>query len=219
LISRYLVYEDYANSTTVQPLNNLKYFIEIDDVTRSLRRIEEVRFGFWDLELLLAWILYSFAAAIVLFTFRVTKLKHWFMGIVGMGLWSILIALTTVLLNLNDGFLLLIFSIWVTTVIVGSILIISQKKKQLSGILYNWIFWVTPFIIPLIAAYIEFSTNNGCYYYSYNTEMANTFECSINKWISSHWLLINSVNILVVLVVIYFAFIPLARKWQSNPEE
>lgn len=207
---------DYEENRSTRSRVYHEQYIEISDIRTSLNRIDTVRTGFWNYEILLIWLYYSFAAAIVLFTFRLTRLKHWFIGIVGIGLWSIIVVLISILLKLDKEILPLIFIIWLSVVIVGSNLILARIKKQLAGIMYNWIFWVTPFIIPLTMAYTDIITNDSCYLYSQNYD---EYWCDVNHWIDGHLLLMFSVNILVMLLVIYFVFIPLARKWQSNPEE
>lgn len=199
------------------------FYININELEESLHKLERVRRGFWDIKILVAWLYCVLAAAVVLFSFRVTRLKHWFIALLGLGLWMILIGLVEVSFRLDDDLIILIVFLWAVLFFVMANLIQTKSKKLFAGIIYNWIFWLAGFIIPLIIIRLDVIGRRNCYDYGYygyeKLNQAITPACKMHYWIDHNWLLINVANIIIGLLLIYFVFIPLARKWQSNPEE
>ena len=210
-------YDEYNDDYDEQVRNYLKTysFIEMGNLKDALQQIDSVRNGFWNIILFIVWIYYALGMTILLFSFRVTRLKHWFLSLIGIGLWAILLALIGVGLGLNKEFPMLLVFIWMLIFVIGVVQIVNRKKKLLAGIAYNWILWFMPFVLPLIFVFIDSTTNKDCY----KAELKETINCQINHWIDTHWVLINSVNIALVIVLVFFVFIPLVRKWQSNPDE
>lgn len=202
-------YSEYSRNTPP--------YIDVYRLTSSLDYIHRIRKGFWSVELFLFWLLSALGAAVLLFSFRITRLKHWFMGLIGEGLWSIIITLCIVIFRLEKGIIPFILLIWVCLTALGVKQILSKTNKLLSGVIYNWVFWFTPFVLPLIALHIDITTNASCY--SFITKRSNSTLCKLNHWIDKHWVDIHFINVVICLAAIYFIFIPLARKWQSNPEE
>lgn len=192
-------------------------YIDLRHLTNTLQYINTVKTGFWTSELFLFWLLSALSAAVMLFSFRLTRLKHWFMGLIGVGLWSIIIVLAVVIFRLEEGIIPFILLLWALFTVFGTSQIINKKAKLISGIVYNWVFWFTPFVIPLIFTQIGIISAKKCF--TLAPIGARTSACDTSKWITNHWELILYLNVAVMLVVIYFAFIPLVRKWQSNPEE
>lgn len=210
-------YEEYNDDYDEQVRNYLKTneYINIDNLNDALRRINTVRHGFWNIILFIGWIYYALGMTILLFSFRITRLKHWFMGAVGIGLWTILLALVGTALRIDKQFPVLLLCIWGIVSVLCIIYIVNRKKKLLSGIMYNWMLWFMPFVLPLIFVAIEINTTYNCHLEAFK----DTTNCQINHWINSNWLLINLANMALILVAIFFVFIPLVRKWQSNPDE
>ncbi len=210
-------YGEYNDDYDEQVRNYLKTyeFIHIINLNDALNRINTVRHSFWDVGIFMVWLYYSFGLTILLFSFRVTRLKHWFMGAVGIGLWTILLTLIAVGFHLNKQLPVLLLLIGIIVSIVGILYIVNRKKKLLSGIIYNWMLWFMPFVLPLIFVAIEINTDYNCHL----KEFKETTNCQINYWINTNWVLINSTNMVLVIALIFFVFIPLVRKWQSNPDE
>ena len=210
-------YGEYNDDYDEQVRNYLKTYeyINIINLNEALQRINTVRHGFWNIILFIGWIYYALGMTILLFSFRITRLKHWFMSAVGIGLWTILLALVGTALRIDKQFPVLLLCIWVIVSVLCIIYIVNRKKKLLSGIMYNWILWFMPFVLPLIFVAIEFNTSHNCHLEAFK----ETINCQINQWINTNWVLINSVNILLIAVTLFLVFIPLVRKWQSNPDE
>lgn len=202
-------YSEYAN--------NRSPFIDMRHLRETLVYVNSVRRGFWDSKIILFWLLSALGAAVMLFTFRITRLKHWFMGLIGVGLWSIIIVLSTVIFRLSEGIIPFVLLLWVIFIVFGISQIITKKAKLISGIVFNWIFWFTPAVIPLIFTQVGIISAKKCF--TYVPLRARSSACETSKWITNHWEMILYLNVVLMLVLIYFVFIPLARKWQSNPEE
>jgi hypothetical protein len=192
-------------------------YIDLRNLRTTIAYVDFVRKGFWESELFLFWLVFALSAAIILFSFRITRVKHWFVGLIGVGLWSIIIVLSVVIFNLKEGVIPFVLLLWLLLTVFSVKQIISKKAKLLSGIVFNWIFWFTPAVIPLIIAQIGIISAKKCF--TLAPIGARTAACDTSKWLTAHWEHMAYGNIVIMLVLIYFAFIPLARKWQSNPEE
>ena len=137
-------------------------------------------------------------------------------GIVGVGIWAILIGLIGGTLRDEDGVLALLITLLLLFTVIAIVNINSKKNKLITGVIYNWMVWLTPFLIPMLTYLIREAYENPCYNYQH-------YDCppphEIYTWINNHWIQIHTGNIVFIVILFLFAFIPMARKWQSNPEE
>lgn len=212
-------YEDDYNEYVREYLKT-QYYIETYNLQTSLQRIATVRDGFWKPDVFIIWLYFAIGASIILFSFRATRLKHWFVGIIGIGLWAILLTLVEVTAHVGKGFPTLLILIWIGLLIFMYAGINNKGNKLITGFVYNWVLWFAPLVIPLIFVAIEIATDNDCYFYNEMGEkMIQKPGCEIHHWINEHWYHIGFSNMAATLALIWLVFIPQARKWQSNPEE
>lgn len=191
-------------------------YIQVVSLKNMISQIDIIHKGFWSKGLLLSILFAALGSGIFLLSFRLTRLKHWFIALIGIGLWIIVTVLIIVILKLEDNIFLLVLGIWAVLTFLAIRLILAKGSKLLSGILYNWAFWFTPAVIPFIVLYISVTASGKC---SSVIPNYNPTLCNLNRWIGKNpeWILL--INCIVILLAVYFVFIPLARKWQSNPEE
>lgn len=200
-------------------------FINSYDLTESIEKVHEIRQGFWQYEMLLGLLYYALGAAIVVYSFRMMKIRIWFAALVGIGIWAILLGLLFNLTNLKDEgvFYVLLFLCFVFLfVAVG--LIQSSDKKFISGLAFLWAMWsqlaVLPLIMALLTEYYRFVSVEPMEY----SEMANQATYvggnhPVYTWIKQNTEALFTGNLVFFLILLVLIYIPLARKWQANPEE
>jgi hypothetical protein len=192
------------------------YYINHRVLNDALYKIEEVRQGFWTKKILIFMLYYALGAAIVLFSFRLTRLRHWFFGIIGILLWVILFSLLQVIVGRYNGLSIVRLFVWALLFVIIIINTSTKKRKLITGIAINWVLWFAPFVILIIMMLTYEYTYVPCHDY-YNISCPPQPE--INVWISENWDTIHIINIIALVTTMWLVFIPLAKKWQANPEE
>lgn len=213
------------SSSDAYPADNEKvniryssYFANTYNLTQLIEKVETVRLGFWDVEVLIIILYYSLGMAIILFSFRTTRLKQWFMAIIGIGLLSVLISLVVLgFHNEEQAIPALLLTIWVVVLFFALRFIYKQGPKTISGIFLNWVFWFMPFVVPLVFVMIYEATDTDCYD-AYQQGLPCPPDEPIHKWIAQNWDIINGGNVVLILLLL-LVYVGLVRKWQANPEE
>lgn len=194
------------------------YYANNYELTQAIEKVDEVRGGFWNNQLLLIILYYSLGMSIILFSFRTTRLKQWFMAIIGIGFLSVVISIVVLgFRNEEKAIPVLLLFIWVIVLFFTLRFINKQGPKTISGIFLNWVFWFMPFVLPLIFAIIYEATDTDCYA-AYQQGLPCPPDSPIHTWIRLNWDIINGSNIVLILLLLG-VYIGLARKWQANPEE
>lgn len=194
------------------------YFANTYNLTQAIEKVETVRRGFWEGEVLIILLYYSLGMAIILFSFRTTRLKQWFMAIIGIGLLSVLLSLIVLgFHNEEQAIPALLLAIWAIVLFFALRFIYKQGPKIISGIFLNWVFWFMPFVIPLVFVLLYEATDTDCYE-AYQQGLPCPPDKPIHRWIAQNWDIINGGNVVLILLLL-LVYVGLVRKWQANPEE
>lgn len=207
---------EQIGSTSFDSSNENAEYIEVYKLETALSRAAHAKRDFWNRDILIPLLYYAFSFAIVIFSFRITRLRIWFLSLLGSVLWGIILSLIGISSNMEEGMMLLFVILALGFVIFSFMAIREKGNKLFSGLTLVWFTWMLPSIIPLIFGFIYSSTRLPCQY------VGNTYNCPthpMHAWIDQNWLLINSMNFIFILLVVVFVLLPLARKWQANPEE
>lgn len=196
--------------------------INHNDLTYTIQKVEEIREGFWEYEMLIALLYYALGAAILLYSFRMIKARIWFAALIGTGLWAIVLGLVFSLFDIRDEGVISVFLFLFLAFLAFAIwLIRSRENKFLSGLIFLWAIWSQLAVLPLIAAFVM---ERFGYQETVITSVDGHTNIEERRTISYIWLKENiehvfSVNLLLFLILLILIYIPLARKWQANPEE
>lgn len=199
-------------------VDNLEYpdeYVDIEKVKGSLSRIDETRMGFWDKEIWMILIYTAFCMGIFLFSFRATRLKNWFIAIIGVGIWSILIALVMVNVSYqysDQVFPAILMGLFVVFVIYLTTSVRNKNNKLIAGVVLNWVIWLLPAILPLLWTFLIEVTEVECY-------QGTCPDTPFHDFLRWNWSALLWGNLAVVILSMYLWLIPVARRWQANPEE
>jgi len=184
-----------------------------DRINIAHNTISKSRGSNWDLNDFESLLIWCFVLSILLFSFRLTDLKTWFISIVGLGM---LIVLFSIFLISSREIHKLYF-----TAITGSLLglvaiwLIRKKSvKLLSGVFLNLFFYSIPFLFPIMVSLIR-----GRYYINTYSEYVEITQHPIVEFIDDNHTLLFYTNLALIFLAIAFLIIPMAYKWRSNPEE
>lgn len=203
--------------------NRLRYtdgpaFIENQTVSNAISATDTARRGWLDMPILLFFFYFSFGLALLIFSFRITALRTWFIAVIGANIWAAVFGVLLALVRLEHHMLLIFLMLAFAFLGVSVYLIGRRESKTRAGVLYLWSLWAFPAVIPALASWIERITSPASYYrdgvVGYVEEPA-----PVHDFIREHWLMISTGNVLLMVAVLLFLFIPLARKWQAMPEE
>lgn len=172
--------------------------------------------GFLSNEEWLVWVYFALGCTVALFSLRGTKLRPWFMSIIGVIIWGILLSMFTALSLLGNsngtmtGFACIaLFFAWMLYSIVN---IKSKMNKTSAGMALNWWLWALPAFLPGALLFLAVISNSRYVNGEYR-------ENSYAAWVNDHVTALWAWNIPIVFFVVALLWIPLARKWQAMPEE
>lgn len=196
--------------------------INYNDLSDAINKVEEIREGFWDYETLLGILYYALGAAIVLYSFRMIKARIWFAALIGVGLWAIVLGLVFSLSDMKEKGVFSVFLFLFLAFLALAIWLIRGKENKLfSGLTFLWAIWSQLAVLPLIVAFVMEA-------YGYEETIVKTIEGQISverqrttayTWFNDNIEHVFSINLGLFLVLLILIYIPLARKWQANPEE
>ena len=192
-------------------------FVEDAKVTAALGTTAEARDGWLDFELAVFFLYFSLGLALVIFSFRITQVRTWFIALIGAGIWVAVFGVFGAVMRTEYGLMVIFLLLTIAFLITAIYLISHRDSKRIAGVTLLWALWAIPAFLPLLAAWIWHMTQPA---YDYSVEgKIKQQPAPVYDWISSNWPLINGANVLLVIGLIAFLFIPLARKWQAMPEE
>ncbi|HCS21265.1 MAG TPA: hypothetical protein DIW47_12015 [Bacteroidetes bacterium] len=195
--------------------------INYNDLRYAIGQVEEVREGFWRYEMLIALLYYSLGAAIVLYSFRMIKARIWFAALIGTGLWAILLGLVFSLSDMEEeGVFSVFLFLFLAFLALAVWLIRGKENKFFSGLTFLWAMWSQLAVFPLIVAFVSET-------YKYEERVVDTVygptveevKTPLYTWINDNFENIFTFNLGLFLVLLFLIYIPLARRWQANPEQ
>lgn len=161
-------------------------------------------------DLLLSLSYFAVCFALLIFSFRITRLRTWFTALIVLGVYLILFSLSMAMGASHNSEGAGIFFVFVSLgCLVFSVYSIRTRTCKLyAGITFLIFTWTLPSLLPILGAIREVGTYNE----HYNTDR-------LGAWLYDHWSEFMVINLLTVLIIIALLLIPLARKWQACPEE
>ena len=119
----------------------------------------------------------------------------------------------------NEDGLVLIYLVLTLAFFATAIYLVARREsKRVAGVSLVWALWCLPAFLPVLAGWIQRQFRRD-YYYENEAAMSAPIEAHpAYAWIRDHWPLINGLNALLVIVIVAFVLIPLARRWQAMPE-
>jgi hypothetical protein len=166
------------------------------------------------------WELYfyfSLSISIILIMFRITRLKPWLIASIGMGVWAILFAILSNFIKDNTYQYVYLVG-WIILFSMSFYLIKNKSKKILSATFLIWSIYGYLALVFIIFKIIEDNTKEVKMCVNRLWKII-TPEHPIHSWIINNRDTINLINITSCIIFIVFVIIPLAYKWQSNPNE
>ncbi len=166
------------------------------------------------------WELYfyfSLSITIILIMFRITRLKPWLIASIGIGVWSILFAIIANFIK-DDSIQYVYIVVWIILFSMSVYMIKNKSKKILSATFLIWSIYGFFALVLIIFKIIEDNTKEVKMCVNRLWKII-TPEHPIHSWIINNKDTINLINITSCIIFIVFVIIPLAYKWQSNPNE
>lgn len=184
----------------ISPENNKKYYIETDDVRHAINKIQSARENSFPEALLFVYY-FAIGFTVILFSFRITAAKTWLIAVVSAILLIILVSIFGISAKLhNESMFRVILSLGTIVLLIAIGCILAVKNKQIGGAALVLFLWYLPALVMTVYGLISSGSN---YYY------AN--EMNLRNW--------NIAGIVFTFLFTTFIIVPLAKKWQSNPQE
>lgn len=195
-------------------------FINTHSVQEALAAIADVRRGVLQFDELLGFLYWALAATLLLFTFRITRLRTWFGAGIGMGIWLVIFAVLGALMGGDSyGLLTVFFLLVIGSVIFTAVNVSARRQKTASGFTFLWAVWSLPAVGLAMVYYIRRMLRGDEYRYNGQGNLIDYKPSLVAAWIDANGDLIASINFAVVLLLIALYVIPQARRWQAAPEE
>lgn len=167
-------------------------------------------------EVTLATIYFALGLSILLFSFRVTSGKSWLITLISVGVYNVLLGITTAISNNEWVYFVGLIVLILFIAIYFAVVLIRKTKKGISAIILNALLWVTPAFIPIIYGMITAILTLRYYrsnsYYVYRDEMDPTLEWFRNNAEAMGWF-----NLLFVLLVMLLLSSRI-KKWKGIAE-
>lgn len=195
-------------------------FIETHTAQDALVAITEIRKGVLSSDLVLAYLYWALAAALLLFTFRITRLRTWFGAGIGVGIWMVIFSvLAAVTQGEKDAVLPVFFLVVIASVIFTAVNVSQRRRKVASGFTFLWAVWSLPAFGLALVYYIRSLIRHGEYRYNVGGVMEMYEPSPVAAWIDANGETIAAINLVIVLVLVALYVIPQGRRWQAAPEE
>ena len=187
-------------------------YIETRVLMQSLTTIGEARKGWMRPDMMLVFLYFSLGIALLIFSFRATSVRVWFIALIGTAVWMAIFGVLAAATHGNGTSLMILFLLLSIGFLIGAGLQIARRaSRRNAGIMLLWALWSFPALGLIVAGLIKQSDNED-YYSSRSTQSAY-------YWVQEHWTLINYLNLTFTVAVVCLLFIPLLRRWQAAPEE
>jgi hypothetical protein len=177
----------------------------------------------WDKLAVIALLYLSLGAALIIFSFRLTHIRTWFLALVTTGILALVFSISTAVIRYPDDWIVeaAIYITIIASFIVALQLIRKRTMRQVAGIALICFIWSFPFLIPgILNLLADRSLRSGRLYELGEIQTyTNDKPPYIYEWVHTHEDLIHGLNVVFIILMAAFVIIPLARRWQANPEE
>lgn len=200
----YPTYKNYAEFSYINSAVNEVY---------DNRKASFISLFNWEL-----YFYFSLSISIILIMFRITRLKPWLIASIGMGVWIIIFAIMSNFIKDESLLSYIYLFLWLVIFILGMYWIIKKNRKTWSATFLIWSIYGFLALIPIIFEIIKDNTREVKMCVNRLWKII-TPEHPIHSWIINNKDTIQLLNITTCIIFIVLVIIPLAYKWQSNPNE
>lgn len=202
-----------------QTIYKSKYYMVFSGITQANEEMAQTRTEtFLNITNIYIYFYFAVSLGILLMLFRLLRFKPWIAALLGLGLLMILGGIISMQLSSMEEISLLYGLFTLFCLIMASNQIINRNSKFTSAVFLIWSALFLSALIPVIfmniyeGSYGNGNCSNGKYYILVP-------EPPIHSWINKNWNLINWMNISFMMLYFIALIIPLAYKWQANPNE
>lgn len=202
-----------------------KYYVPLKRMENAYDRISGAYVSPIDFKDILGIIYFTFIASLVIFSFRISSVKNWFISVISLGIMGLItfifsFIITYSLTEYYDSSQPVTFiTIWAVILIVSLIYFVyinrQKTSKKLSGIVANILLWILPFTLIMVYFYLytyydatAIRDINGSRIY----EMTG-----LEKIIHNNILDFFYINLAFILLYMY-PFTKLIKKWKGIAE-
>lgn len=212
--------------TVTNTLNDWEYYSGVEDSELEMNFITQVmseidmmrREPFISYGALFTILYFALGITTMVFLFRLTGLKAWLIAIIGSIFWIILVSLISIQANSEIFFFYFILFLFALFFVTSFVLIRKKTWKTIGGVGFIWAMILLPSLLPIVMGLIYHHTTEITECINHRWQIVYP-EPPIHGWIRENWELINGANIALKIGMMFTYIIPLAIRWQSNPEE
>jgi hypothetical protein len=191
----------------------------------------------WSMDFCIAVLYVVMGFTILLFSFRITRLKTWFISLIGCGIVALVYSLIVAITNNASalGYLLLVLFFGA----LSAFMVLNKMNKTVGGVVYLWFIYGFLALVPVAVEWmIEASAPQSEYsvtstepfyeevkadevYHPYRETLVIPAEepSAQHLFLKKNQDMIVLLNIPFTLLFFMLFVIPMAYRWQSNPEE
>jgi len=191
------------------------YDNDLSNVLENMKSAHE-RVVFFKSDEIIRYLFFAFGFSLLIFSFRLTKLKSWVIALLSLMLWGIITGMyLTFSRSSNDGEgLFIIYSIGFG--LCSTLLIFNKANKLLSAVFLNLFTWSLIYVIPVIYEYIKDHARRK---YNNSEDMIKSPEAEkLYEFYRQNENTAHFLGFVFIFLMVSFVIIPLAKKWQANPE-
>lgn len=202
------------------PGNTAQEYITTNSAQDALAAITEVRKGVLTSDLMLIYLYWTMAVTLLLFSFRITRLRTWFGAGIGMGIWVVIFSVLAALTQGKEDVIAPAFFLLVAASLVFTAMnVAARRRKTAAGFAFLWAVWSLPAVGLALVYYIRSLARRTEYRYDGGGNLTTYEPSPLAAWIDAHGETIALVNLLIVFILVALYVIPQARRWQAAPEE
>jgi hypothetical protein len=193
----------------------------------------------WSIEFLIIVLYIVMGFTILLFSFRITQLKTWFISLIGCGIVALVYSLIVAITNNTSalGYLLLVLFFGA----LSAFMVLSKMNKMVGGVVFLWFIYGFIALVPVAVDWMIEASAPQTEYSVTSSESVTVYEEVAEDHVyhpyretlvipaeepSAEHLFLKRNQEMIVLLNIPFTLlffmlfvIPMAYRWQSNPEE
>lgn len=153
---------------------------------------------------------------ILIFSFRLTGMRTWFIAVIGAGLLTAIVGLMIAVASGGIGSLMFVI---ILELAFTAMAVIGQNTgwtRRWAGVMLLWSIAGMPFMLPCVWTLLRDATYPE---YSISINGMVSVPSPFHTFLSTYQDEALYANVFLALILIAAFYIPLARKWQAMPEE
>ncbi|MFJ1350349.1 hypothetical protein [Capnocytophaga canimorsus] len=211
--------------TRYKKLHSSNYYYSLEKLKNALRNIDELRGNFFDAFAFNVYVWISVMLALLLFCYRVFRLKSLLLGVVSLSLISLAIGLILLVMNFTDMLDQDYNAVMLVVIVYLLVLVISQfmpyeRNKTFASILMNVSVLAFPLVFFLVFLGVDMYQKKQRYpyiHYAYdNHYLVETY----NQETLLDWLGVEGLSLIVFLGTLIFVlfYIRVIMRWKATSE-